>query len=104
MTLALLCFSIAFAFGQSDAKTAQVKEEVTAKERVLTFSNVYGDTKEDVLFFENKVNKAKMEGVISVTIDPKTQKFKARLEKNITKRALDHFFQAVGYTDYIISK
>jgi len=101
--LIFLCFFVMTSFAQTD-RSAEVKEEITATERILTFTNVYGDNADDVAFFEDKVNRAKMEGVIRVTIDPDTQEFKAWLKKGISKRALNHFFTAVGYRTYNITK
>lgn len=89
-------------YGQSDRIVAQVKEKITKTERVLTFQNVYGKDAKDIAFFEDKVNKAKMRGVISVDINPTTGLFTARLSKAIKKEELDHFFQAVGFKGYTI--
>lgn len=99
--LFMCLFSIS-SYAQSAKIVAQVKEEITKTERVLTFQNIYGKNADDIAFFEDKVNRAKMRGLVGVKINPSTGLFTARFEKDIKKEDLDHFFQALGFLSYKI--
>jgi hypothetical protein len=96
-----ICLFSMLSYGQN-VLSIQVKENVTATERVMTFQNKIGKTAARIKGAEARMNNAKLKGVIKITIDPKTNQVVARLKKDIKKEDLDHFFGAMGYTQYTI--